>query len=816
MSDARLALRFLLKKPGWTVAAVLTVAIGIAGSTLAFSLVDRALRRPLGFAAGGELVTLYARSGGEYSTIPWRDYTALRDVLRDGGDGLADLAAFVRTFSTVGGGEYPELHEGELVSGNFFSVLRARPFLGRLITASDNVKPGAHPVIVLSHMLWRRQFASDPDVRGREVRLDGRLYEVIGVAQPGFRGPVWPSFESAFWIPAMMAAEEFESDQHAVFEGAGLPVFQTVGRVRGGQPIEALQARIDPLDAVLARERVDSPYFPDTGRDWRVAVLPGNYLRLWPEYRAPVARVLLVLGLLAMAGLLVGCANLATLLIARGLERRRELAVRRALGAGALDLAWRVGAEVALLVAAGGTVAAGLVYTLSPLVPLLPLGVPYELDLSPDRRVLGFGVAAAALAAVLFAALPLAQVFRDRTVLTVGERMATTGSGGVRAMNGLVVVQVALSLVLLASCGLLVRSALRAAGVDLGFHAGQGLTARVTVPGLSTEERAALFRALVDRLRSEPFVEAASASGGGTVVSFLPAGEVYVHDSPVAGPASAVTARYRPVSRGYFETLGIPLLAGRDFEAAEEQGAAVAIVNRSLAERYWPGTNPMGRSLQRAAEDEPRRIVGVVGDAGRRSVRSPAYAMVYVPHAQDAPSWTWVNLRTRADPRRGLSVLREHLRALDAGGAVSAPRTFAELRADAAADARLQAGLASGLAAVAVVLALIGLYGLMGYVVGCREREIGIRGALGATPASIVRLMLLHAERLTGIGLLLGLAASVVATGGLADLLYETEPRDPLTLAGAAVVLGLAAMIAAFAPARRAARVDPASVLRAD
>ena len=199
MREVRLALRFLLKKPGWAAAAVLTVAIGVAGSTLAFSLVDRALWRPLGFDDGGELVTLYARSGGEYATIAWSDYAAFRDVLHDDGEGPANLAAFVRTFSTVGGGEFPELHEGELVSGNFFPVLRVQPFLGRTITASDNVTPGAHPVIVLSHMLWRTQFASDPDVLGRSVLLDGRGYEVIGVAQPGFRGPVWPSFESA-WL----------------------------------------------------------------------------------------------------------------------------------------------------------------------------------------------------------------------------------------------------------------------------------------------------------------------------------------------------------------------------------------------------------------------------------------------------------------------------------------------------------------------------------------------------------------------------------------------------------------------------------------
>ena len=814
MSDARLALRFFSKKPGWTVAAVLTVAISIAGATLAFSLVDRALWRPLGFAGGGELVTLYARSAGEYATIAWSDYVAFRDALHDGGDGPAELAAFVRTFSTVGGGEFPELHEGELVSGNFFSVLRVQQVLGRSITPFDNVTPGAHPVIVLSHFLWRTQFGADADVLGRDVLLDGRAYEVVGVAPPAFRGPVWPSFESAFWIPAMMAGEEFGADEHRVFEGGGLPVFQTVGRMRGGR-MEALQARIDPLDAVLARERVDSPYFPAMDRPWRVAVLPGNYLRLWPEYREPVARVLLVLGLMAAAGLLVGCANLATLLLARGIERRRELAIRRALGAGALDLARRIGVEVTLLVAAGGAVAMGLVYALSPFVPLLPLGVPYELDLSPDRRVFAIGVAAAGLAAVLFAALPLAQLLRDRTGLAAAERAATTGSAGVRVMHGLVVLQVALSLVLLVSCGLLVRSALRTAAVDLGFDAERGMTARVTVPGLSAERRAALFGALVDRLREEPFVEAASASDG-TVVSFVPARQVYVHDSPVTGSASAVTAQYRRVSREYFRTLDIPFLAGRDFEAAEERGAAVAVVNRTLAERYWPGTDPVGRSLQLAAEEAPRRIVGMVGDAARRNVRAAPYGMVYVPHAQDPSEWTWVNLRTRADPRPGLAALREHLRALDAGGAVSVPRTFGELRAEATRDSRLQAGLASGLAAVAMLLALVGLHGLMGYVVSRREREIGIRAALGATPASIVRLMLRQAERLTGAGLLLGLAASFVATGGLASLVYETEPRDPLTLAGAAVVLGLAAMLAAFGPARHAARVDPVTVLRAE
>jgi len=821
VTDIRLALRFLSKRPAWAAAAVLTIGIGIAGGTLAFGLVDRVLWQALGFGDGRELVTLYARSGGEYSAISWPDYVALREALDDGGDGPAELAAFVRLHMTVGGGEFPELHEGELVSGNFFSVLGVQPLLGRTISAADNRTPGERRVLVLSHMLWRTQFASDPDVLGRDVLLDGQPYEVIGVTPPGFRGPVWPSFRSAFWIPAMMAGDFFGDTP--VFAGVALPAFQTVGRVRGGQRTQALQARIDPLDAALARERAASPYFPDADQPWRVAVLPGNYLRLWPEYRETVVRVLLVLGLMAGLGLLVACTNLATLLLARGTERRRELAVRRALGARSLDLARRVGVEIAVLVAAGGTLAVGLVNAAAPLVPLLPLGVPYELDFVLDWRALGFGAVAALLAAALFSTFPVVQSYRERTTLAGAgttlagtERTSTAGRRDTRTMHALVVVQVALSLVLLASCGLLVRSALRTGAVDLGFYAEHGMTARVTTPAsMPAESLTALFDALAERLRGEPFVEAASVSTG-AVVQFESPRQTYVHDSPTVAPGTAVTARYRRVSRDYFDSLGIPVLAGRDFQAAEERGARVAIVNRTLADRYWPGVSPVGRRLRLSGEDGPRRIIGIAGDAARPAVRSAPYAMVYLPHAQDPLGWTTVNLRTRADPRPALPALREHLRALDPTLAVSAPRTFDELRADASRDARVQAGLAAVLAALTASLALVGLYGLMGYFVDRRKREIGVRSALGATPAAIVRLVLRRAERLTGTGLLLGIAASLPATRGLAGLLYETAPWDPVTLAAAAVVLGLAAMLAAFAPARRAGRIDPAAVLRAE
>ena len=556
--DLRLAGRALARKPGWTAAGVLTLAIGVAGSTLVAGLLDQAFVRPLRFAAGDELVTLYVTSGPRYSLMSYPDYGEYRAAL----EGSADLAAFCRVFMTVGGGAFPERHEGEMVSGAFFSALGVRPALGRLIGPADNVAPGGPRVVVLSDFLWRSQFAADPGIVGRTVRLNEAVYDVVGVTPPGFRGAVWPSFESAFWIPATMADEYFGGRE--VLNGR-LPVFQTLGRLAPGASLAGVQARIDPVDEVLARDRVGA-YYREAAAPWRARALPASYLRLWPEFRDEVAGFLAILGLMAAAALAVACANLATLLLARSTEWRHELAIRRALGAARADLVRRLGVEVALLVGAGGLGATALVVWSSALAPLLPLTVPYQLDLVPDRRLLGIGVVLTAVTGFAFAMPAVWRVLRDLPEASSLSR-GYSAAGRSAAMSGLVVAQVALSTVLVVGCGLLLRSAWNTQRIDQGFDAPYGASVRMSFPRAWDDDpgpAGAAVDRLLDGLMAESFVTAASASTRrpGSVPGRF---EVRLADSAREGPETPVETQLNAVTAGYFEAFGIPVRAGRAF-----------------------------------------------------------------------------------------------------------------------------------------------------------------------------------------------------------------------------------------------------------
>ena len=808
--DIRLAGRSLARKPGWTAAGALTLAIGIAGSTLVISLLDQALLRPLRFGDGEQLVTLYVTSGPEYSTMPYSDYTEFRTALED----TLDLAAFCRVFMTVGGGTFPERHEGEMVSGTFFSVLGIQPTLGRFIGPEDNVVPGAHQVVVLSDFLWRRQFASDPEIVGTQVRLDRVVYDVIGVTPPGFLGAVWPSFESAFWIPAMMADDIFPGRD--VLNGRVFAIFQTIGRLAPGSRFEAVQARIDPLDDVLSQDR-ESLYYADTGAPWRVRALPGNYLRLWPEYREQVVAFLTILGLMAAAALAVACANLATLLLARSIEWRHELAIRQALGAARLDLVRRLGAEVLLLVLVGGLGATVLVLWLSPLVPLLPLTVPYQLDLTPDSRVWGIGLAVAMVTACVFATPPVWRTLRNPISLAMASRAVSTGR--FTAMNALVIAQVAVSLVLVVGCGLLFRSAWNTHQIDPGFHALRGATAHIDFPAAWRDDPNTMntfTERLLDGLRSERLVTTASASSR-RPLSFLDRVEVQFTNSMIVEPETPVETDFNPVTADYFETFDIPVRAGRVFTRTDAlSGARVAVISQALATRHWPDRRPVGQTLRLTEEERPRRIVGVVGDTVGREIRIAPEPIVYVPLRQRPQRWAHVSIGVRGDGVDGQALLRRHLGRLDPTMALSEPTTFAALRRAATRDSRVQAGLAAAMAAIALSLALVGLYGLMGYVVRRREREMGIRTALGATPAAIIGLVLGRGCRLVLIGIGLGIAATAGTNRLLARLLYDVESSDVVTLIAVPLLFLSAAVVACWGPARRAARVNPTDALRAE
>ena len=806
--DLRLAGRALARKPGWTAAGVLTLAIGVAGSTLVAGLLDQAFVRPLRFAAGHELVTLYVTSGPEYSPMPYPDYRELRTAL----DGSVDLAAFCRVFMTVAGGSFPERHEGEMVSGTFFSVLGVRPALGRLIGPADDVVPGGHRVVVLSDFLWRSQFAADPEIVGRTVRLNEAVYDVVGVTPPGFRGAVWPSFESAFWIPAMMADEYFGGRD--VVNGR-LPAFQTVGRLAAGASLAGVQARIDPVDEVLARDRV-GVYYREMAAPWRARVLPGSYLRLWPAFRDEVAGFLTVLGLMAAAALAVACANLATLLLARSTEWRHELAIRRALGASRVDLVRRLGVEIALLVGAGGLGATALVVWSSALAPLLPLTVPYQLDLVPDRRLLGIGVVLTAVTGFAFAMPAVWRVLRDLPEAASLSR-GYSAAGRSTAMSGLVVAQVALSTVLVVGCGLLLRSAWNTQRIDQGFDAPHGASLRMSFPR-AWEDDPGLAGAAVDRLlddlMAEGFVTAASASTrrpGSGPGRF----EVRLSDSARVGPETPVETQLNAVTGGYFEAFGIPVRAGRVFGRADAADAPVAVISQVLAADHFPRRGAVGRTLRLPGDERPRRIVGVVGDTADLDVRLPPRPMVYVPYVDPQDS-AYVTIRTRSGAADGPGALRRRAGGLDPAIALSEAATFTGLRRAATRESRVHAGLAAVTAGLALSLALVGLYGLMGYVVRRREREIGIRIALGATLGHVYGLVVGRGFRLTALGLALGLAASAGAGRLLSRLLYGVGAADATTLAVVPVLFLAAAFLACRGPARYATRVDPTDVLRAE
>ena len=809
--DLRLAGRALARKPGWTAAGVLTLALGVAGSTLVAGLLDQAFVRPLPFAAGHELVTLYVTSGPEYSAMPYPDYREFRTALED----TVDLAAFCRVFMTVAGGSFPERHEGEMVSGTFFPVLGVRPALGRLIGPADNVVPGGQRVVVLSDFLWRSQFAADPEIVGRTVRLNDAAYDVVGVTPPGFRGAVWPSFESAFWIPAMMGNDYFGGRD--VLNGRLIPAFQTIGRLAPGVSPAAVQARIDPVDEVLARDR-ESARYPESSAPWRVRALPGSYLRLWPAFRDEVAGFLAILGLMAAAALAVACANLATLLLARSTEWRHELAIRRALGASRADLARRLGVEVALLVGAGGLGATALVVWSSALAPLLPLTVPYQLDLVPDRRLLGIGLALTAVTGFAFAMPAVWRVLRDLPEAASLSR-GYSAAGRSTAMSALVVAQVALSTVLVVGCGLLVRSAWNTQRIDQGFDAAHGASVRMSFPRAWRDDpdlAGAAVDRLLDGLRAESFVTAASASTRrpGSVPGRV---EVRLADSARVGPETPVGIQLNAVTGGYFETFGIPVRAGRVFGRADVVGETrVAVVSQALAADHFPRRSAVGQTLRLQGEEQPRRIVGVVGDTADLDVRLPPRPMMYVPYGQRPQDGAYLTVRARSGAADGPAVLRRRAGGLDPAIALSEAATLADLRRAATRESRVHAGLAAVTAGLALSLALVGLYGLMGYVVRQREREIGIRIALGATLAHVYGLVVGRGFRLTALGLVLGLAASAGAGRLLSRLLYDVGPGDVTTLAVVPALFLAAAILACRGPALHATRVDPTEVLRAE
>ncbi len=786
LQDLRVAWRFLLKRRTATVVAVLTLGLAVAVCTTAIGLADQAFWRPLALDRGAGLVTLYNNrpAAPGFQVFSYPDYQTLHDTLT----GDVDLAAFVRIEQTLGGGHEPIRARGEMVSTNYFDVLGVKPFAGRFLDASD--ASTAPEAVVLSHDLWRTRFGSDIAVIGRPIRLGSEACIVLGIAPPGFHGPAYPT---DFWVPLTMARLVLGGDY---LERSDIPIFQTVGRLAAGTTAAQLEARIQGLTTFASAE------------GWRVRSFPASYLKYWPAYRGTVARYLALFVAIALCVLGVATANLASLLIARGDERRQELAVRQALGASPSQLFRRVAAESAILAALGGTLGILLTFWISSSLARVPLPVPATIGIATDARLGAIAVAIALGAGLTFTWLPAIRMRPHlRSVLGASGRTLTAGVGRQRV---LVVCQVAVSCAVLVAGGLLAKSAINVASVDVGFEPAQAVVGEVSLDGqgYSAATGARFYRTLTDTLAADPRVEAVTLGWN------VPLGAVRATNTfTLPAPAQPIRARYDVVGAGYFSALHVPLRAGREFGRLDvESSEPVAIVNETMARQF--GGTALGQAIRLPGETTPRRVVGIAADIKYNAITETSLPFVYLPAAQVYRPAMHVYVRTRTS--RAEEVIRLALRTLNPNVPLSGAHTMDEQVARARAVPLTAARVSSGAAVVALFLALVGIYGLLTTSVERRRRELAIRAALGATPSLIVRRVLTEGAVLTVMGIALGLAGSAVAGRYMASQLFEVGPFDATVYAFVPILIVAASAAAWIAPALRAASADPVAILRAD
>ncbi len=807
MQDLRYAVRMLLNKPGFTIIAVLALALGIGANTAIFSVVNAVLLRPLPYRQPDRLVMLWQKLGGAtaYPQIPCSapDYLDYRDQTQT----LENVAAFENANFTLTTRTGSERVSGSLVSSNLFPLLGISPLRGRVFTAAED-QFGHDNVIVLSYGAWQRRFGSDPDMLGKTLVLDQKPNQVIGVMPKEFEFPTQGLLSGPtpeFWVPIAFSPDQVGPDGRG--DNFNISV---ITRRKPGVSIQQASADIDRIS-----HRIYESYPPEIRKMFS---LDGFVTDFHQQVVGNVKTLLLVL--LGAVGfvLLIGCANVANLLLAKAAGRRREVAIRTALGAGRLRLVRQLLTESVLLGLMGGAAGLLIAYWLTQLmIHFSPGDVPRLAESQLNFPVLAFTLAISLFTGVLFGLAPALQVSKANlnSDLKEGSRGAAAFRRR-RVRSVLVVAEVALSLVLLAGAGLLVRSFRQLRDMDAGFASAQVVTftANPSLSGYTDEQTTRLRAALLARLRQIPGVDSAAASaravmrGSGVKTTVAPAGQR-------VDRGDFLNTSFNAVTPDYFDAMGMHIVAGRalaDSDSGSRKPAPV-VVNQTFARRFFPGENPLGRRFGTGSgvATEAFEIVGVVKDARYRSLREPI-PPTYFQLLADGDFVLCV--RTHWRPESLIQPVRQALAALDPAMPFTEVRTLAEEVDDSAAPERLTAVLASIFGLFAALLAAVGLYGLLAFAVAQRQREIGIRMALGAQPGAIARLVGGQALVLVAVGVALGLGGALLLAPMAGALLYGVGPADPGSLAAAAGVVALVAALAAFVPAARAARVDPAVALR--
>jgi predicted permease len=814
LQDLRYAMRGLRRSPGFTLVALLTLALGIGVNSSIFSVVNAILFRPLPVERPAELVDVYGHpsTSSSHETHSWPNYLEYRAQTRT----LSELIAYSNFFAHLSIEGSSDLVVGEMVSDNYFRTLGVRPALGRVFSPEEAAAPGAAAYAVISDRLWRNRFAAAPDVVGKTFRMNGVVYSVVGVAPADFRG-MMPAVTAQMWIPAAMAenVEPFGNQRTTGRDGGttrfdqrGRHWLWLKGRMKPGVGAAQVRAEFEGLVAQLGDQ------YPQTMKLERIAVVPTADVRVNPDVDKTIAPAGLVLIAAVGLVLIVACANLANLLLARAAGRRREIAVRLAIGADRGRLMRQLLTESILLAVLGGIVAlpiaagvAGLVARVQP-----PLPIDLGLSVSPDWRVLFFTLAAAVTTGVVFGLIPALQASRPELVPALKDGGSSSGKRKrFELRDGLVVVQMAFSLVLVVGGALLVRSLAAAGRVQLGFESDRTafVSLALDMSGYDGERGGRFLEAGVQRLSALPGVQAVA------LTSRLPLSlnnngfSIYMEgrQSSETDRPFAIVGAY--VDERYFGALQLGLLAGRGIEPADrDESRRVAVISATMAQRYWPGRpdDAVGREFRTRWGAEPYRVVGVVADYKVNTPGEEPKPYIHLPLGRREQFGNYI-VRTAGSARDQVPAIVRELRAQDANLVLMDRGTMRDLAAVRLFPVRAGAWLIGAFGLLALIVASVGLYGVIAYSVSRRVREIGIRKALGARPSQLVSMVLVL------IGGAIGVALAAAAARVLSSVLF-VGPFDVVSFAIAFGVLAFVALLANAVPARRAARVDPMVALR--
>jgi putative ABC transport system permease protein len=800
--DLRYGLRMLLKNPGFTIVAVVALALGIGANSAIFSVVNTVLLRPLPYKEPERLVMVWeddTKHGYPRDTpaaanyIDWRDQNQVFESMA----AIADLS-----FNLTGVGE-PERIDGKRVSANLFPLLGVEPQLGRTFSPEEN-RPGANRVVVMSHGLWQRRFGSDPKIIGQSLNLNGESYTVVGVMPPTFQ---FPSRDDQLWVPIAFDSKEAANRRRHYL--------QVIARMKPGITLQRSQAEMKAIAARLQQQ------YPDDNTDLGAAVTP-----LHEHVAGDIKPALLVL--LGAVGfvLLVACANVANLLLARAAGRQKEIAVRIALGASRLRLIRQFLTESILLAALGGGVGLLLsVWGVNLLKAFIPENISQAKAITIDAKVLVFTLLVSLLTGLIFGLAPATQAsnFNLNETLKEGGRDSAAGSRGNRIRGMLVIAEVAVSLILLIGAGLLINSFLRLRSVDPGFRSDNLLTMKIALAKQKypdQTQRSAFYTELLRRVEALPGVRAAAVTNWIPLVRQGDSVGVTIEGRPAPEPGKMPIVVTRIISPHYFSTMGIQLLQGRGFDAQQDRAdsAGVAVISETMARRFWPGEDPLGKRITPGTPESPDdwlTIIGVVKDVRQFELNADPKPQMYLTYTQAGffePRDLVVS--TGVEPLSLATTVRRTVWEIDKDQPVSNISTMEDVLSESIARQRFSMLLLGIFAALALVLAAVGIYGVMSYSVAQRTREFGIRIALGAQGSDVLKLAVGGGLKLVLVGVLIGLAAAFILTRVMSSLLFGVSATDPTTFITISLVLISVSVLASYIPARRATKVDPMIALR--